>query len=186
MILSVFPVPRAVLLQRRGLSWIATLALLPVLSAAAETSPSIGLELGHGRGDYQRAGVIWDSGPFWQRELASGRQLELAMELGFARWQASDPQRQHAWQASAIPMLRWWPNAHLFIEAGVGPTVFDTTRVGGRRISTAFQFGDHLGIGLQVAERHSVSLRYSHYSNASIKKPNPGLDLLQLSWRVEY
>ncbi|MGY5943011.1 acyloxyacyl hydrolase [Stenotrophomonas forensis] len=167
-------------------SWTSLLMLLPALPAAAETGPSIGLQLGHGRGDYQRAGLIWDSGPLWRREPASGRPLELAMELGFARWQASDPQCQHAWQASAIPMLRWRPNARLFVEAGIGPTLFDTTRVGGRHISTAFQFGDHLGIGLRVAEHHSLSLRYSHYSNASIKKPNPGLDLLQLSWRVEY
>lgn len=171
---------------RRAIPLLAISAVLLPLPARAGPSPSLGVQLGQGRGHYQRAEGVWDSGALWHYETAAGNRWEASVELGVARWQARDPSRQHAWQLSAIPMLRWWPGQRLFVEMGIGPTLFDTTRVGGRSISTAFQFGDHLGIGLQVDERNSVSLRYSHYSNASIKKPNPGLDLLQLSWRMSY
>ncbi|MGO2012051.1 MAG: acyloxyacyl hydrolase [Pseudoalteromonas sp.] len=36
------------------------------------------------------------------------------------------------------------------------------------------QFGD--------SEQHSESLKYFHYSNADIKKPNSGLDFISLSY----
>ena len=51
---------------------------------------------------------------------------------------------------------------------------------------TAFEFGSHLGIGLRIARDHSIGLGYQHLSNAGIKQPNGGINLLivQYSYAV--
>lgn len=155
-------------------------------TAPADARPALAVQLGEGLGDYRRLSLLWQSAPQWQWQAGNGQRVDLVIELGVARWQGRDAAQQHAWQANAIPMFRWHPGGRLFVEAGIGATVFDTTRVGGRRISTAWQFGDHLGVGVHLQPRQQLSLRWSHYSNASIKRPNPGLDVIQLTWAVSY
>lgn len=161
-------------------------ALLHCPAALATERPAVALQVGEGLGDYRRASLLWQSSPQWQWQGRTGHRVDLSLELGLARWQGSDADHEHAWQANAIPLFRWHPHPRLFVEAGVGATLFDRTRVGGRRISTAWQFGDHLGLGVRLDARQQLSLRWSHYSNASIKRPNPGLDVIQLTWAVAY
>ena len=69
----------------------------------------------------------------------------------------------------------------LYIEAGVGATVLTRTRFSNRNIGSAFQFGDHIGVGFLLTPNSRVGVRYSHFSNAGIKRPNPGLDTVQLT-----
>ena len=53
-----------------------------------------------------------------------------------------------------------------------------------KRFSTAFNFGDHVGIGVQLGDDHGqeLSLRLQHFSNAGIKDPNPGENFVQLRY----
>ncbi|SFI11850.1 acyloxyacyl hydrolase [Modicisalibacter xianhensis] len=69
-----------------------------------------------------------------------------------------------------------------FVEAGVGGALFLDTRYEGRNLSTAFQFEDRIAAGLHVG-RGEVALAFTHYSNADIKKPNNGLDMVTLGYR---
>lgn len=52
-----------------------------------------------------------------------------------------------------------------------------------RRFSTAFQFGDHIGIGVRFGDHHQFDLAYrlQHLSNGSIKQPNPGINFNQIN-----
>src|SRR5690606_27828781 len=92
---------------------------------------------------------------------------------------------RESWQASAIPLLRWWVSDRFYLEAGIGLTLFNHTQLGDHRLSTALQFGDHLGMGYQLTDHWRVALRVSHFSNAGIKRPNRGLNAYQLgvSWQ---
>ena len=50
------------------------------------------------------------------------------------------------------------------------------------RVPTAFEFGSHLGIGLRIARDHTIGLGYQHLSNAGIKQPNGGINLLLVQY----
>lgn len=63
-----------------------------------------------------------------------------------------------------------------FLEGAVGLHLLSRPSAFGRRISTAFEFGDHVGIGLRVQERFEFSYRLQHYSNAGIARPNGGMN----------
>ncbi len=72
-----------------------------------------------------------------------------------------------------------------FIEAGIGVAVFSETEVDGNKLGSAFQFEDRLGVGLRFAEQE-VGLRAMHYSNASIKEPNEGVESYSLYYRHSF
>ena len=66
-----------------------------------------------------------------------------------------------------------------FVEAGIGARLLSHTYTSPTRtLSTAFQFSDELGVGLQFGRegRATLGLRYQHISNAGIASPNPGMN----------
>ena len=64
-----------------------------------------------------------------------------------------------------------------YVEGAVGVNLLSRTYIGDRQLSTAFQFGEFVGVGIAFGDRRQldVGVRYQHVSNADIKKPNPGL-----------
>jgi lipid A 3-O-deacylase len=70
-----------------------------------------------------------------------------------------------------------------YIKAGIGVSYIDKTFLDDKGFSTHFQFEDRIAFGIDNGD-FDLSLNYIHYSNASIKKPNDGLDTLLLSLEV--
>jgi lipid A 3-O-deacylase len=75
------------------------------------------------------------------------------------------------------PVFRYQRNDKLglYAEAGIGAHIFSSLYDNnGRRLSTAFQFGDHLGLGYVFSNKFDIGLKVQHFSNGSIKQPNSG------------
>jgi len=150
-------------------------------SAVNGTSGALGLSLGSG-GTYQRATLAYQTPAFGRVSWRAGS-LDALAEFSLSYWRASGSRRpDDVWQLGATPFVRWWAGERLFIEVGLGVNAFSRTRFANRRISTAIQFGEHIGVGYQFSGGGRAALRFSHYSNASIKRPNAGLDVLQLHY----
>lgn len=154
--------------------------------AATLSGGGIGLHLGQGS-HYQRLGLAWESPSLWGHVfVGGGSRLDLVGELGVAYWKGTGGRGPNAWQFSAIPFLRWTYHNRFYVEVGVGPTLFTRTRVAGENISTAFQFGDQIGVGAYLSDHSRLGLRYSHFSNGSIKTPNPGMGVFQVLYTYQY
>ncbi len=86
---------------------------------------------------------------------------------------------------SITPVLRYQRDARLssgvtpFAEAGLGAHLLSATHIGDSNLSTAFQFGSLLGVGVGFGERgqYELSYRFTHLGNGGIKEPNDGIDL---------
>lgn len=131
------------------------------------------------------ASWAWD----WRREWGSG-ELSGHWEASFGRW-TSDMDvgsTSGAWvtQLGATPVLRWKkPGSRWYLEGGIGANfLLPIYRSRYKQFSTALNFGSHVAIGLLGGEQsdHDLSLRLQHYSNAGIRRPNPGEDFLQLRY----
>ena len=59
------------------------------------------------------------------------------------------------------------------------------TRIGRRDLSTAWQFGSHIGAGVTCGQ-FEIGYRFQHLSNASIKEPNDGIDFHILSASLRF
>ncbi|WZB70593.1 acyloxyacyl hydrolase [Achromobacter xylosoxidans] len=165
------------------------LAGAAAMASAQSEGTQGGVTLQYGVGDhYKRYTLNYETASVWTHQFGGnwGR-LDLTPEFGASYW-TTDGSRTpgHAWQFSAIPMFRWWAGERFYLEAGIGATLFSTTRFANENISTAFQFGDHVGMGFLLTPNNRIGLRYSHFSNASIKRPNPGLDAVQISYTYQF
>lgn len=144
----------------------------------------LALHLGY-HSDYKKATLAYESPKIWTHQFQNGwGRLDLDVELGVSYWKAD--RSQSMWQLSAIPMLRWWPNEGVYLEIGSGPTVLSRSEFAGSDLGTHFQFGSHLGTGILINDAHRIGIRYSHYSNAGIKKPNPGLDVIGVAYSYQF
>lgn len=113
------------------------------------------------------------------------------LEASLSRWHnRGDDASDHGvlTQIGLVPVLRHEFDAGRspwFVEGGVGATLTSSVyHRGGKRFSTAFNFGDHVGVGLAFgpARRHELALRFEHFSNGGIKEPNPGQNFVQLRY----
>lgn len=134
------------------------------------------------------AGLSWTWD--WTQPWAGG-QFGGYWETSVGRWSTrlDDGRRASAWvtQIGVTPVLRWTPDgSRMFLELGIGANFLTPIyRSRDKRFSTTFNFGDHLAIGWRFAEGSAVqeiALRVQHYSNASIRRPNPGEDFVQLRY----
>jgi lipid A 3-O-deacylase len=123
----------------------------------------------------------------------AGRRLSASAEASLGHWTIETPSgqldRAAVSQFGLTPTLRWQAiGSPWFVEAGIGLNLIGPTyRAGNKRFSTAFNFGDHLGVGRAFGDGHrqSLTLRVQHFSNAGIKQPNPGEDFVQLRWTLK-
>ena len=128
-------------------------------------------------------------------EPAWGWQLDRAWAARVMYWNAEHPQPfgKHLWDASLMPTLRLsdrhFEVARPFVEASLGAHLLSATALDNRRLSTAFQFGEQIALGVRVPGRIPLtfSVRAEHVSNGAIKQPNSGVTFaafrVQVDWR---
>lgn len=151
----------------QGIDW--------TLSAGAAATDSVKkLELSAG---WMRAEPLW-RGDRWQ--------LRLRHEAVLAAWDV--PKARNLVEVGYSPVFRLERSLagaarQLFVEASIGVRLLSHTRVSPERfLSTAFQFSDMLGLGMSFGPggRSAIGLRYQHLSNLGIKRPNPGINFLNV------
>lgn len=136
------------------------------------------------------ATLPWNS---WRTDLW-GSEVRGHWDVYASRWSFDgEPGRySHSYLLGITPTLRLRPDqgrSAWFFEGGIGATVANKRFVTDRKeFSTRFNFASHIGVGVNFGEqrRHEVSLRVQHLSNAGIKHPNPGENLVQLRYGYHF
>jgi len=125
-------------------------------------------------------GIGWE--PWWRMPLENDRLLSLRGIAGLSYWVAPDNHDHHSLFALGVyPVLRLdlQPMGGVvpYIEGAIGFNLLSHTWIENRRLSTAFQFGEFVGVGVSFGDKLQFDLgaRYQHISNADIKRPNDGL-----------
>lgn len=121
--------------------------------------------------------------PLWQGDRW---RLMLHHEVELAAWHV--PRARDLVELGYSPVLRLerpldGGRSVLFFEGAIGARLLShTTLAPEHRLSTAFQFSDMLGLGLRWGrdQRVTAGLRVQHLSNLGIKRPNPGIEFVQL------
>ena len=166
-----------------------------MLAGASMPAPAVdgvAVEIGKGDGtntDMGRVAIQWD----WKSRWLQGQNWHLGgyWDLGAGYWHRDHVrpgQNEDIAEIGLTPVFRVQQNdlQGFYGELGIGFHVLSKTSLGDKRFSTAFQFGDHLGAGYRFGAKGAFDLgyRYQHLSNASIKRPNNGINFHQI--RVQY
>ena len=171
------------------------IALLAGHATAAENGWVDSASFEFGTGSKVRMGRLavqknWDAQWF----ASNGRHLSGYWDLSAAYWRGTayrnvDGQHQNLAVVGITPVFRYQRDDKLgwYAEGGVGANLFsELYNNSDNRLSTAFQFGDHIGIGYVTANKWDLGLKLQHYSNASIKRPNSGVNFVVASARYQF
>ena len=154
--------------------------LMIFASNAMAQDSGFGLSLGYGQStdsiDIYRVGLMkkWDVK--WLKN--STGYVDGYFELSYNHWDYSDkkinavalsPVFQYAFNPSGST---WYP----YIEGGIGVAYLDEYFIKDRNLSSNLQFEDRIGVGFRF-DNLDLNFRYMHYSNASLKQPNDGIDI---------
>ncbi|HYA66342.1 MAG TPA: acyloxyacyl hydrolase [Burkholderiaceae bacterium] len=167
----------------------------PSILLAPAISRSEALAVEFGSGEDVRIETL-DLDIDWCRScrLAAPEHTSLAWELTAMAMQGHRAQEanDNLVALGAMPLLRYgWPerDGGLFVEDGVGVRLLSHTRLyNERQLSTAFQFGELLGIGFRFCRRNAceAGVRVQHISNADIKRPNDGVTFGAIRFAVHW
>jgi lipid A 3-O-deacylase len=169
------------------MGWLA--AVLAMAGPRAMAVDGVALEAGGGDGtDMARIAVQWD----WNKRWFQGADWHLGgyWDLGIGYWRRDGlpGENENIWEIGFTPVFRIQRNSLTgpYAEAAIGAHLLSRTQIGDKRLSTKFQFGDHLGFGYRFGVKGAWDLgyRFQHLSNASIKSPNDGINFHQV--RLQY
>jgi hypothetical protein len=152
----------------------------------------VSFEAGAGKKvDMARAGLQWDWNKQWFKSNGSfigGYWDVTAGQWRETRFQNMPGASRHISAIGITPVFRYQSTDKkgFYAEAGIGAHLFSHLYDNdGKQESTAFLFGDHLGIGYVFSNRLDLGLKLQHFSNAGIKEPNDGVNfvVLKLGYR---
>jgi hypothetical protein len=164
----------------------------PAASQGARPA-AVFVQLGGGGQSVQAAsiGLLW---PWAWHSRSWGERLSAHTEVFVSHWRARDFDGgyQGFVQLGVVPYLRYRPGngqSPWFFEGGIGVSALNKRYVTpDKTFSTRLNFSDNLAVGRSFGDRreHEVSLRLQHTSNAGIKRPNPGEDLLLVRYSTSF
>lgn len=157
---------------------------LPALSHAID---STSFEIGTGnKTKMVRLGLQSDWSNRWY--ASNGTHLGGYWDFTVAGWRGNKQgnisgNTQNIADIGITPVFRFQQDSKtgFYAEAGIGvhllSELYDNN---GRKLSTSFQFGDHIGVGYVFNNKIDLGLRLQHFSNGSIKQPNNGVNFAVL------
>jgi len=173
------------LISRTGLrAFAAAIALLGAASQVHAAGPlgvdGFSVEGGTGNSSQiARLAAQWDWNQAWlpwaSRHVNGYWDVSVA-QFRMNRYKNTNEEK-NLYDIGLTPVFRWEADNKrgLYLEGGVGvhlmSHLYDNA---GRRFSTAFEFGDHLGAGYVFNNGLDLGVRLQHFSNGGIKSPNSG------------
>jgi len=92
--------------------------------------------------------------------------------------------RDEYWVGAGVSAV-WGLRRDWFVEASVLPGYYDPGR-SGNSLGSHFEIRSLVGVGVALNERLSVSLAFTHKSNAGTANINPGVNALMLRSRISF
>ncbi|MFZ6814208.1 acyloxyacyl hydrolase [Undibacterium sp. Rencai35W] len=156
--------------------------MLTVVQSVTYAADSASLEFATGnKTKMLRAGAQWTWDEQWYK--SNGTHIGGYWDATLASWQGNNYQgsgaKQNIVDAGITPVFRLQNDNKkgAYAEAGIGlhmlSDIYDNN---GRKFSTNFQFGDHIGVGYVLANGWDLAVKIQHYSNGGVKHPNPGVN----------
>lgn len=168
--------------------------LLSCLMFSLKVNAHIGLSFASGDGVQDitpyRAAISFDFGPLLCKSCDWG--LVGIWESSGAFWHGSEGPNHGNDKMKLItsgPVFRWHRLRPTslgilpYVEAGVGLSWLSQREIGGRKLSLHFQFEDNVGVGFRFGKNNEYDITYRlfHYSNASLKRPNSGVNIQMIN-----
>lgn len=131
----------------------------------------------------------------WNKQwfASNGSSLSGYWDASFGAWHGTKANNvsgatQNLVDIGLTPVFRYGAENKkgFYVEGGIGVHVLSKLyNNNDDKLATAFQFGDHIGVGYVFNNNWEVAAKIQHFSNGGIKKPNSGVDyaVVKLAYR---
>lgn len=166
--------------------------LLPLLIFTAtlfanDSNLRVGIDIGQSRDDINVARLYLQKK--FQSNLYENNYFIIQgyHEASLNHWNANEKNSINAIAYSPVFTLSFLTDTTIkpYFEAGIGLAYISHKHIDDREKSTNFQFEDRLGIGIKK-DNINFHIRYMHYSNAGIKRPNNGIDIALVGFSYKF
>jgi lipid A 3-O-deacylase len=164
---------------------------LAAMHSASYAVDSASLEFANGnRTQMVRVATQWKWARHWN--FSNGAHVGGYWDLSLAQWRGNRFQnmpgrKQDITSIGITPVFRLQNETlkGFYGEAGIGAHYLSALyNNNDSRLSTRFQFGDHIGVGYVFENNLDLGLKIQHFSNGGIKNPNSGVNFAVV--RVSY
>ncbi len=163
---------------------------LILVSSSVMAEPSgYGVSFGYGEADSNidiyRVGLKKDFPAKWFKTRFG--YLSGYFELSYNHWEYNN-QDINAVAFSPVFAYYFGKESNLirpYIEGGIGVAYLDEYFIADRNLSSNLQFEDRIGAGVRIGFV-DLNFRFMHYSNASFKNPNHGIDILMFTTAIQF
>ncbi|MBI2311923.1 MAG: acyloxyacyl hydrolase [Betaproteobacteria bacterium] len=176
--------------------WLGAAAAAAILSLAgpARAVDGVSVELGNGDStDMWRVGAQWN----WEKKWFTGGNWHLGgyWDVSLGAWDSNSSAggNNNIVDLGVTPVFRFQQKTPSgiapYLEGAIGFHLLSKSRVNAdRALGSAFQFGDHVGVGIRFGSGHEfdLSYRFQHLSNGSIKQPNQGISFNQIRFQYHF
>ena len=133
-----------------------------------------------------RLGVQKDWSARWFQ--SNGTHLSGYWDASFGYWRETQYQNvpgahENLTDIGFTPVFRWENDNKrgIYYEGGIGVhRLSELYNNNTYRLSTLFQFGDHIGVGYVFDNKWEVGAKIQHFSNGGYRKPNTGVNFVEL------
>ena len=172
------------------------LLMFSLIAVPAYAVDGVSVEYGKGSdaADMARVGLLWDWNKSWFND--GDWHLTGFWDASLGQWRGhsnTKTNNQTITDIGLTPVFRFEqknPSGMApYLEGAIGFHLITPTFLNSdRKFATAFQFGDHVGLGVRFGEHHQFDLgyRYQHLSNGSIKAPNQGINFSQVHFDYRF
>jgi len=111
---------------------------------------------------------------YWEASTGIWRENRYMNQVG---------QERKLWDIGFTPVFRFQNDNKkgMYYEGGIGVHMLSKLyNNSDNRLGTHFQFGDHIATGYVFDNNWEVALKLQHFSNGGYKKPNSGVNFVEL------
>ena len=172
-------------------AWVprSTFVLALMAAAGIAAADQFGIQVAAGVADNHfhklDLGFVWDPNLTWWQ--IGDWHFSLVGEAHVAWWHTDEGDvHDNIGEIGISPVIRFIKGSGAvrpFIEVGTGVRLLTSPTISENyTLSTAFQFANMAGVGVQFGARQQylAGFRFQHVSNGGIKEPNPGINFSQL------
>jgi lipid A 3-O-deacylase len=165
---------------------------LIIVFAGTESHAFDGISVGMGKArgaiDIYHVGIRKQFAPHWFQSKVG--YLSGYHEISLNYWEHGNESIKQVAYSPVFTYVLAGPTKLIssYVEGGIGISFLSEKMISGRDLSTYFQFEDRIGVGFKIGRqhRHDLNFKYVHYSNASIKQPNDGIDSFMISYSLSF
>lgn len=167
----------------------AAAALIAAQGAFADDKLIDSVSVDVGAGEHVQM-VRFNAAKDWDNKWfqSNGTHLGGYWELSTGIWQENRYKNvvgaeQKLWDIGFTPVFRFQNDNKkgMYYEGGIGVHMLSKLyNNSDNRLSTHFQFGDHIAAGYVFDNNWEVAVKLQHFSNGGYKKPNSGVNFLEL------